>query len=196
VLLPPIIFESGYNMHRRKFFQNLGAICLFAFLGTTISAAVVGWILWASGVAAVGGGGGLSAVEALSFGALISATDPVTVLAVFGSAGADRDLHALVFGESVLNDAVAIVLYRALEPFAPGRCDGGCAATAGAVAAAVGSAAWIFGGSVAVGGGLAAASSLLHKHLRLGAHARAEHFETETLLLLVVPYAAWIAVGG
>jgi NhaP-type Na+/H+ or K+/H+ antiporter len=36
----------------------------------------------------------------------------VTVLAVFGSANADRDLYALVFGESVLNDAVAIVLYH------------------------------------------------------------------------------------
>eukprot|EP01025_Chloroclados_australasicus_P065997 TRINITY_DN9019_c0_g1_i8.p1 TRINITY_DN9019_c0_g1~~TRINITY_DN9019_c0_g1_i8.p1 ORF type:complete len:494 (-),score=32.00 TRINITY_DN9019_c0_g1_i8:447-1733(-) len=56
-------------------------------------------------------------LEALIFGAIISATDPVTVLAVFSKLGAQEDLYALVFGESVMNDAVAIVLYGTLVPF-------------------------------------------------------------------------------
>ena len=53
-------------------------------------------------------------IDNLHFGALISATDPVTVLAIFSDLNVDVNLHALVFGESVLNDAVAIVLVEVL----------------------------------------------------------------------------------
>ncbi|KAK9115463.1 hypothetical protein Sjap_014410 [Stephania japonica] len=53
-------------------------------------------------------------VECLMFGALISATDPVTVLSIFQEFGTDMNLYALVFGESVLNDAMAISLYRTM----------------------------------------------------------------------------------
>ncbi|QCD79850.1 solute carrier family 9 [Vigna unguiculata] len=53
-------------------------------------------------------------VECLMFGALISATDPVTVLSIFQELGTDVNLYALVFGESVLNDAMAISLYRTM----------------------------------------------------------------------------------
>ncbi|GJP52706.1 hypothetical protein CLOM_g11797 [Closterium sp. NIES-68] len=60
----------------------------------------------------------------LTFGALISATDPVSVLAVFQELGVDRTLYAQVFGESVLNDAVAIVLYRTLLSFVTTKVDG------------------------------------------------------------------------
>jgi sodium/hydrogen exchanger 8 len=49
------------------------------------------------------------------FGALISATDPVTVLSIFQDVGTDVNLYALVFGESVLNDAMAISLYRTMS---------------------------------------------------------------------------------
>lgn len=51
-------------------------------------------------------------IDCLLFGALISATDPVTILAIFSDLHVDVNLYALVFGESVLNDAVAIVLSR------------------------------------------------------------------------------------
>ena len=50
--------------------------------------------------------------DCLLFGALISATDPVTILAIFSDLRVDVNLYALVFGESVLNDAVAIVMSR------------------------------------------------------------------------------------
>ena len=46
---------------------------------------------------------------------MISATDPVTILAIFSDLNVDVNLYALVFGESVLNDAVAIVITRTLE---------------------------------------------------------------------------------
>jgi NhaP-type Na+/H+ or K+/H+ antiporter len=54
----------------------------------------------------------LGLVDCFLFGALLSATDPVTVLAIFSDIGVDNTLYALVFGESVLNDAVGIVLYE------------------------------------------------------------------------------------
>lgn len=54
----------------------------------------------------------LTVIDCLVFGALISATDPVTVLAIFHSLHVDPKLYALVFGESILNDAVAIVLFE------------------------------------------------------------------------------------
>jgi len=54
-------------------------------------------------------------VECLMFGSLISATDPVTVLSIFQELGSDVNLYALVFGESVLNDAMAISLYRTMS---------------------------------------------------------------------------------
>ncbi|KAJ0017603.1 hypothetical protein Pint_09618 [Pistacia integerrima] len=57
----------------------------------------------------------LPLVECLMFGALISATDPVTVLSIFQELGTDTNLYALVFGESVLNDAMAISLYRTMS---------------------------------------------------------------------------------
>jgi len=125
VLLPPIIFEAGYNMKRRYFFRNLGTICVFAFAGTLISTFIVGGMLW--GVGQVGLVVKMGLLECLVFGALISATDPVTVLAVFSKLKADNDLFSFVFGESVLNDAVAIVLYSALgnfrtQPFTAGAC--------------------------------------------------------------------------
>ena len=53
----------------------------------------------------------LSLKESCAFGALISATDPVAVIAIFKQLNADDDLFALVFGESMLNDAVSIVMY-------------------------------------------------------------------------------------
>ncbi|XP_073391243.1 sodium/hydrogen exchanger 5 isoform X2 [Physcomitrium patens] len=110
VLLPPIIFDSGWSLKPSHFFSNFGAICTFAFLGTIISTFVIGVLLWMFGF--MGWTYSMPFLVSLTFGALISATDPVTVLAIFNVLEVDADLKAYVFGESVLNDAVAIVTYR------------------------------------------------------------------------------------
>ena len=114
-LLPPIIFESGLSMDPGPFFQNIGAISLFAFGGTFLSAMVIGVSMYIFGW--IGLFIKLPFVEAMMFGALISSTDPVTVLSLFDKLGVQVDMHALVFGESVLNDAVAVVLFRVFRGF-------------------------------------------------------------------------------
>lgn len=54
----------------------------------------------------------LDIVESFAFGSLISAVDPVATLAIFHALDIDPILYMLVFGESVLNDAVSIVLTK------------------------------------------------------------------------------------
>lgn len=56
-------------------------------------------------------------LDTLYFGALISPTDPLTILAIFSDLKVDVNMYALVFGESVLNDAVAIVLSGAIQSY-------------------------------------------------------------------------------
>jgi hypothetical protein len=80
ILLPIIVFESGYALSRTFFFSQLGSILLFAIAGTMISTAVVGFFLYA-GCANGTISTNLSLEEALAFAALISAIDPVATLA-------------------------------------------------------------------------------------------------------------------
>lgn len=115
VMLPPIIFESGYSLHKGDFFFNLGSILVFAVIGTLISTIIVGFGAYALGT--IGISYPLTLLDALTFGSLISATDPVATLAIFHALDVDPTLYMLVFGESVLNDAVAVVLYRTLMTF-------------------------------------------------------------------------------
>ncbi|XP_078403859.1 sodium/hydrogen exchanger 6a isoform X2 [Cetorhinus maximus] len=122
ILLPPIIFYAGYSLKRRHFFRNLGSILAYAFIGTVISCIVIGLIMYGCVklMALIGQlSGDFYFTDCLLFGAFISATDPVTVLAIFNELQADVDLYALLFGESVLNDAVAIVLSSSIVAYQP-----------------------------------------------------------------------------
>ncbi|KAF7662527.1 hypothetical protein LDENG_00233510 [Lucifuga dentata] len=122
ILLPPIIFHAGYSLKRRHFFRNIGSILTYAFVGTVISCFVIGLIMYGfvSFMKVVGQlGGDFYFTDCLFFGAIVSATDPVTVLAIFNELKVDVDLYALLFGESVLNDAVAIVLSSSIVAYQP-----------------------------------------------------------------------------
>ncbi|KDP27356.1 hypothetical protein JCGZ_20180 [Jatropha curcas] len=105
--------ESGFSLSPKPFFSNFGAIVTFAIFGTFIASVVTGVLVYLGGVMYLMYR--LPFVECLMFGALISATDPVTVLSIFQELGTDMNLYALVFGESVLNDAMAISLYRTMS---------------------------------------------------------------------------------
>ncbi|XP_016425025.1 sodium/hydrogen exchanger 7-like isoform X2 [Sinocyclocheilus rhinocerous] len=122
ILLPPIIFHAGYSLKKRHFFRNLGSIITYAFLGTAISCFIIGNLMYGV-VKMMQVLGQLTDkfyyTDCLFFGAIISATDPVTVLAIFNELHADGDLYALLFGESVMNDAVAIVLSSSIVAYQP-----------------------------------------------------------------------------
>lgn len=116
LLLPPIILASGYELHQANFFRNIGTILTFAFAGTFISAVVLGLILWLYTRLPLDGVN-LSFVEAISVGATLSATDPVTILAIFNTYKVDPKLYTIIFGESILNDAIAIVLFETAQRY-------------------------------------------------------------------------------
>lgn len=119
ILLPIIIFAAGFNLKKADFFRNTVPILLTAFIGTGISTVFVGY-----GCVVAGDLGLFSSkstkmgtAEAMAYGALVSAVDPVATLAVFGALGVETDLNMRVFGESVLNDGVSIVLFRVFGGF-------------------------------------------------------------------------------
>ena len=106
IFLPILIFEAALGLSTREFMRNLLAIVVLASVALVISTALVG--------AALTLALGVPLLAALLFGALISATDPVAVVAVFRELGVPKRLLTLVQGESLLNDGVAIVLYNIL----------------------------------------------------------------------------------
>ncbi|CAM6113063.1 unnamed protein product [Calypogeia fissa] len=119
-LLPIIIFNAGYTLKKKDFFRNFTSIILFAVVGTVVSSLVYGLCTYFLHLA------GLIThmspdsplLESLMFGSLISAIDPVATLSVMQDvAGVPILLHNLVLGESLVNDAAAIVLFRTFESF-------------------------------------------------------------------------------
>lgn len=109
IFLPALIFESTLSLDARALLKNLLPVLVMAIPGMLISALLVALGLVMSLE--------IDPVIALLFGALISATDPVAVIALFHELGAPRRLTVLVEGESLLNDATAIVLFNILLGF-------------------------------------------------------------------------------
>ncbi|MBA2529862.1 MAG: sodium:proton antiporter [Euzebyales bacterium] len=135
LFLPVLVFAAAFGIDLRAFVRNLGAILALAVLAFLVSAVLVGIALhWALGTALA---------TAFLFGALISATDPVAVVAVFREVGVPRRLLTLVESESLLNDGVAIVLFAILVRAATG---GSVSALAGVVDFVA-----VFGGGALIG---------------------------------------------
>jgi sodium/hydrogen exchanger 8 len=130
----------------------------------------------------------LTFLQAGLFGSLISATDPVTTLAILGNVKADQNLYYLIFGESVLNDAVAIVMYQTLNQFQHQHF------SAAAVGKAFGTFLLIFVGSCVIGGGIGLLSTLFY---RFAQFKKESHYNiAEACLLVPIPVAAYMAAEG
>merc|ERR1719431_1291731 len=181
ILLPPIIFESGYNLHKGNFFQNIGSILVFAILGTAISALVVGGGVYLLGLADVVYK--LNFIQSFAFGSLISAVDPVATLAIFQVLDVDPVLNMLVFGESVLNDAVAIVMTIAVIESGQSSDIGIIGQIAGGISRFFG----VFFGSAVIGTLVAMCSSLVLKHIDLYTNPSLEF--SLMLCFIYTPYA-------
>jgi CPA1 family monovalent cation:H+ antiporter len=104
VFLPPLLFQGAFHMELNRLLKHIWPIVCFAVPGVLVSTVLVGGMVgWAGGIASV--------MVAMLFGALISPTDPISVLALFKKADAPEDLKVLVEGESLFNDATGVVLF-------------------------------------------------------------------------------------
>lgn len=113
LFVPPLIFEGALNMDVEILRRNALGVFLLAFLGTLLSTFFLGLIAHYFLH--------LSWGVALLFGAILSPTDPVSVLALFREQGVERNLSIVVEGESVFNDGLGVVLYLILLQLAGGE---------------------------------------------------------------------------
>jgi monovalent cation:H+ antiporter, CPA1 family len=104
IFLPALLFEAAWNLDLSQLRANLLPIASLAIIGVGLAVGIMGLILhyaislpWSS---------------ALLFGAIVSATDPISVLALFRKLGAPERLTVIVEGESLFNDGVAVVVFR------------------------------------------------------------------------------------
>ncbi|KKK19751.1 hypothetical protein P175DRAFT_0497819 [Aspergillus ochraceoroseus IBT 24754] len=187
LLLPPIILASGYELHQANFFRNIGTILTFAFAGTFISAIVLGLILFLWTRIPLDGLD-ISFVEAISVGATLSATDPVTILAIFNLYKVEPKLYTVIFGESILNDAIAIVLFETAQKYA--YSDAG-SLTFLNLFEAIGLFLLVFFGSMLVGVivGILTALGLKYTHVR-------RQPKIESCLIVLIAYASYFFSNG
>jgi sodium/hydrogen exchanger-like protein 6/7 len=188
LLLPPIILASGYELHQANFFRNIGTILTFAFAGTFISAIVLGVLLWLYTRIPLDGLN-MTFVEAISIGATLSATDPVTILAIFNTYKVDPKLYTIIFGESILNDAVAIVLFETAQRYK----EGGQAGTLGLLSLLEGIGIFlaVFFGSLVIGVLIGIATALMLKFTLVRRFPK-----IESCLILLIAYASYFFSTG
>ncbi|KAI9672060.1 MAG: monovalent cation:H+ antiporter, CPA1 (nhx1) [Alyxoria varia] len=189
LLLPPIILASGYELHQGNFFRHIGTILTFAFAGTFISALVLAVILYVWALIPIEAID-LSFVEALSVGATLSATDPVTILAIFNTYKVDPSLYTVIFGESILNDAIAIVLFDTAQRHTPKEPAEGDKEkdnfTILTLIEAVGDFLLVFFGSLVIGLAVGIGTSLLLKFTRIRKFPK-----IESCIIFLIAYASY-----
>jgi monovalent cation:H+ antiporter, CPA1 family len=145
VLLPPLIFEAALQLKWRPFRDELPVTLTLAFPGVLLGGAIV-----AAGMHWIVGWGWLGSAL---FGALIAATDPVSVIAAFKEMRIEPRLSLLVEAESLLNDGSAAVVFAIVVAVAKGAPPG--------PAAMAGSLLWMAAGGVVVGAAVAGGVLLL-----------------------------------
>ncbi|HEY0613030.1 MAG TPA: cation:proton antiporter [Candidatus Elarobacter sp.] len=172
VFLPPLVFEAAWNVDLRALRERAGRIALLAFPGTLLSAFAIAGALAATRALPFG--------AALLFGAMVSATDPIAVVAVFRRAAVPVGLRTLVECESLANDGVAVVLYGiGLSLAAGAHLDALAAIAFGVVQVA---------GAIGIGAALAYAGARV---LRLTSAA-----EYEVTATVALAYAAYLAADA
>jgi CPA1 family monovalent cation:H+ antiporter len=116
IFLPPLIFEAAWLIDPAALGRTALRIALLALPGVVLVAGTIGFGIALSGQ--------LPLASAIVLGAIVSATDPVAVIAIFRRLHVPVDLLTIVEGESIANDGVAIVLYALALAFASGGAAG------------------------------------------------------------------------
>jgi sodium/hydrogen exchanger-like protein 6/7/sodium/hydrogen exchanger 8 len=120
-ILPPIIFASGYNMRRKKFFSNLGTIMIFGLVATLVCFSIyTGMTLWVLNKYTFNQSNGtdtkpikLESFDVMSFCALMCASDVIAAISLI-SYKQQPKLFSVIYGEGVFNDIVGIIIFDAV----------------------------------------------------------------------------------
>ena len=128
-------------------------------------------------------------VEAISVGATLSATDPVTILAIFNVYKVEPKLYTVIFGESILNDAIAIVLFETAQRYR----DGGAAGNLNIVSLfeAIGIFFLVFFGSLIVGVLVGIGTAVMLKYTLVRRFPK-----IESCLIFLIAYASYFFANG
>lgn len=112
ILIPPIMFQAGFWLDMKTFFRNIFTINAYAIFGTIIASFVFGGIFYYGSMLTPFK---FPFFNSLHFGCFISAIDPVATISIFNSLHVNDQIYMIVFGESTLNDAVAIALSNSMS---------------------------------------------------------------------------------
>lgn len=178
VLLPFLLFESALHIKFHQFRLQFKTISFISTFGLLFSIFTIGFLLPLLI--------GLPLPVALLFGAIISATDPVAVLALFKTLPVPRRLALLVDGESMFNDGTGVIAFKLVSAFVIG----GTAFSSGKIAGSLGNFIYVFFGAMLLGAILGFVTSKLIRVVRkdkvaatsltiaaaLGSFVVAEHF--------------------
>ncbi|AQK48710.1 Sodium/hydrogen exchanger [Zea mays] len=178
-LLPPIIFNAGFQVKKKQFFRNFITITLFGAVGTLISFTVIS--LGALGLISRLNIGALELGDYLALGAIFSATDSVCTLQVL-SQDETPFLYSLVFGEGVVNDATSVVLFNAIQNFDPGNI------SSAKLLNFIGSFLYLFGSSTILGVASGLLSAYTIKKLYFGRHST----DREVSIMMLMAYLSYM----
>ena len=168
IFVPPLIFEAAFHVPIHELRRNIVSILTLAIVGVLLTTFLVGGIVHL--------GAGILMVNAVVFGSIIAATDPVAVIALFRTLGVPKRLQVLLEGESLLNDGTAIVVFN----IAVG------AAITGSFSIRAGIGEFLFSAGVGVGIGLVL--GLLASFMI----SRIDDYLIETAITFVLAYGAFI----
>jgi CPA1 family monovalent cation:H+ antiporter len=110
-MLSVLLFAGALHVDVKSLRDYRWQVGVLAFVGTALSTLIVGGALWLA-IGAIGLP--VPLLECLLFGALISPTDPISVIGMLKSAGAPRNLEVVIAGESLFNDGVGVVIFTLL----------------------------------------------------------------------------------
>ncbi|GAU46236.1 hypothetical protein TSUD_34210 [Trifolium subterraneum] len=178
-LLPPIIFNAGFQVKKKQFFRNFTTILLFGVLGTVISFCLIslGAFLLFSAIGITN----LDIKDHLAIGAILSATDSVCTLQVL-SQDETPFLYSIVFGEGVVNDATSIVLFNSVQSLDFSSIN------AITVLKLLGTFLYLFCTSTALGIGVGLLSAYIIKTLYFGRHST----DREVALMMLMAYLSYM----
>lgn len=179
VLLPLLLFGASLHIHFHHFKLQFKTISFLASVGLLISVATVGLLLHLFL--------GMPLAVALLFGALISATDPIAVLALFKSVGAPRRLALVIDGESMFNDATGVIAFRVVLSFVLGT----YALTTHSVIGTIGNFLYVFFGSLLVGALFGLVGSLVIERIRENMFVETTITVVLALLSFIIPEHYW-----